>query len=620
MTKKFSCSMNKHCTILRLFILLFTTISLTAQAQNQPQPITATIGLLNEMDSLYSIRLSDLKYALRSHANYRKYQNNIHEQIHLTFKAVDRDWFRHIPTATIQNDSTIKNKQFHRHTIYLDNDIPAHLYIPQPTKQKQPAILLLPGHEKEGKSATTYRLTAESFVNKGFIVLVPDPIGQGERTIIDSTTNKAIRATTLHTIMQHACIESGENLALFQLKENLHAVNFLSNLPFVDKNAIGVFGNSGGGTMATFLSAIDKRIKAVACCSWFTRRQNMYHRYGVDDGCQWWSNELKNKLEISDYYHVAVPRPLLILSGTKDFIDYQGTCLATEELRLAYQLFNLPENLTFFSNSSKHGIDNQKRETATDFFLKHLFSQNKNQTILSEIEIKQSLNNWPFQQTNSFVFVNKIPFPTPDTIGLSDSLIINRLKFHQIQNFKAKKIASTDKKFNTIQIDQGKYKKTLTFDISKNKKAKNAYIFITDQPSINTKTQLLLDSLSFDNQLIFTTLSGTENSKKDNDKSNPKFYSKDYSVAALSQMLGKNIVDTQVDELQKIIHYIKTNQKKKHIHLITEGRLCYLARLISLSKENPFETIIRINDTNFSPINLYHFPMKKEQATLVIMP
>ena len=111
-----------------------------------------------------------------------------------------------------------------------------------------------------------------------------------------------------------------------------------------------------------------------------------------------------------------------------------------------------------------------------------------------------------------------------------------------------------------------------------------------------------------------------KNSKKDNDKSNPKFYSKDYSVAALSQMLGKNIVDTQVDELQKIIHYIKTNQKKKHIHLIAEGRLCYLARLISLSKENPFETIIRINDTNFSPINLYHFPMKKEQATLVIMP
>jgi hypothetical protein len=42
----------------------------------------------------------------------------------------------------------------------------------------------------------------------------------------------------------------------------------------------------------------------------------MYALYGPDDGCQYLANELREELEIADYYIMQAPRPTLILAGT----------------------------------------------------------------------------------------------------------------------------------------------------------------------------------------------------------------------------------------------------------------------------------------------------------------
>ena len=169
---------------------------------------------------------------------------------------------------------------------------------------------------------------------------------------------------------------TGNNIVKEELKENLALFNVLyynriSGIK-IDKKNIGVMGNSGGGAQASYLGAVDNRIKAICCCSWFTKRINMMEKYGPDDPCQWIPGEIKSELEISDLYIINAPRPTLIMSGSLDFIDFEGAKEGANELRKIYTTLKAKKNFNFFSEKSEHGITETKREKATMFFRQEL--------------------------------------------------------------------------------------------------------------------------------------------------------------------------------------------------------------------------------------------------------
>ena len=59
--------------------------------------------------------------------------------------------------------------------------VTANLYIPKGVKFPSPGVLGVCGHSNNGKAYASYQTFSQCLVKQGYVVLIFDPIGQGER-------------------------------------------------------------------------------------------------------------------------------------------------------------------------------------------------------------------------------------------------------------------------------------------------------------------------------------------------------------------------------------------------------------------------------------------------------
>ncbi len=157
--------------------------------------------------------------------------------------------------------------------------------------------------------------------------LVVDPVSQGERVqFTDSAGKRILRgSTTEHTLLNAGASLTGTSIVAWELFDNVRSLDYLASRPEVDPDRIGCLGNSGGGAQTTFFIGFDDRVKVAAPCSFITSREREYELNGTGDGCQQIASEGREQLEIADYLMLFAPKPLLILAGRYDFVDYRGT-------------------------------------------------------------------------------------------------------------------------------------------------------------------------------------------------------------------------------------------------------------------------------------------------------
>jgi hypothetical protein len=97
----------------------------------------------------------------------------------------------------------------------------------------------------------------------GFATLVYDPIEQGER---HQLRDGAVKWSTPreHCRIGTRAVLLGWNTAQFRIWDGIRALDYLVSRSDVDARRVGVLGLSGGGTLSSYLNALENRFCAAA--------------------------------------------------------------------------------------------------------------------------------------------------------------------------------------------------------------------------------------------------------------------------------------------------------------------------------------------------------------------
>ncbi|MCI1189130.1 hypothetical protein MON38_17030 [Hymenobacter sp. DH14] len=251
--------------------------------------------------------------------------------------------------------------------------VTANLYVPNGAG-RWPTVLLPCGHENEAKATVSYQQTAMLFATHGFAVLVPDPVSQGERMQLTDAAGKPLArgGTTEHTLLNAQAALVGHNLPAAELWDNIRGLDYLATRPDVDTARFGCIGNSGGATQTAYLLAVEPRLKVAALCSYVAAGERNLELTGPADGCVMLPNAGRARLDLADWPIAFAPKPLLLLAGRYDFVDFNSIETAHAEIGSIYQALGQLRQHQLFTAEDGHGISKPKREVAVRFFLKWL--------------------------------------------------------------------------------------------------------------------------------------------------------------------------------------------------------------------------------------------------------
>ena len=320
--------------------------------------------------------------ALREQVDTKEKLSAYHEKIKNNFKKViggipyDKDYPLDMKVfKTIEEENLlIKNIVFtSRENVYIT----ANLYIPESREPKAPAVLLQCGHSKNGKASTGYQRAARIIASVGIIVLVTDPVGQGEREeYFDENGNSIISpAVGNHQQFGNQCFLAGNSPIKYFLADAMRSIDLLCSLDEVDNEKIGATGISGGGTMTSILMAYDDRIKAAAPGCWPCSGREYFVVGTAPDSEQHIPDILSNDLDVFEIMLCQFPKPLLFISAKYDFIPFEGVKRLFNETKRLYALSGNQDNVQISVVNKPHGYAAESAKDAAEFFAKHLLGK-----------------------------------------------------------------------------------------------------------------------------------------------------------------------------------------------------------------------------------------------------
>ncbi|MDZ7723563.1 MAG: acetylxylan esterase [candidate division KSB1 bacterium] len=137
------------------------------------------------------------------------------------------------------------------------------LYRPKESRGLMPGMVITNGHGNS-KSTANNIYTAQLYAKMGIATLVYDTIGEEERHI---KGKKGTRAHDAFSADERAA-KAGRLMMGKMVFDVMRGVDFLLERDDIDPEMIGVAGNSMGGTKATWMLALEPRLKAVVVSGW----------------------------------------------------------------------------------------------------------------------------------------------------------------------------------------------------------------------------------------------------------------------------------------------------------------------------------------------------------------
>ena len=240
--------------------------------------------------------------------------------------------------------------------------------------ERRPGVLYAHGHGA-GKDPAVGLGTEEyqhclplRLARAGYVVLAPDWRGFGER---------ADRAEWVRRPTRDGCNVAylafgyfGYQLLGLQVHDGQACLDVLQQHPHVDGERLGMVGCSFGGTMTSYVSALDERVKAaIPVCYLSTLFSALTEMRANTCGAQY-SPGLATAGDIPEVLGLIAPRPQMVQMGKHDTcFPYHDASLAAEHLALIYEAAGARDALEVHAFDGGHEID---VDAVLDFFARRL--------------------------------------------------------------------------------------------------------------------------------------------------------------------------------------------------------------------------------------------------------
>ena len=236
--------------------------------------------------------------------------------------------------------------------------VTAALFLPDEKKfpRPWPGILIPCGHSANGKALDAYQRGAVIAAHNGMAALLYDPIDQGERLQQLANSGKT-RFSNVggHNKIGVSAQPLGWNTATFRIWDGMRALDYLASRPEIDPRRLGCMGNSGGGTLTSYLMALDDRIAAAAPSCYLTTLLQVCANIGPQDAEQNIFGQLAFGMDHAEFLYLRAPTPILACAAQKDFFPIAGNRQAVARARGVLSRLGFGERVNSVENDGPHG-------------------------------------------------------------------------------------------------------------------------------------------------------------------------------------------------------------------------------------------------------------------------
>ncbi len=263
----------------------------------------------------------------------------------------------------------IETEAFTRHKIYVRSEadywIPAFYFVPKRRIGRVPALVCLHGHSgiypyiREGddhareKSRELELDFAPYLAEHGYVTIAPIQRGWNETTATVDRKESGCQRMVMNSFL------AGMTPVGLRCWDASRLLDFLQTQDGVDASRFGVAGLSGGGMVALFWAALERRVRFALVAGYYcTFKASIYSLYHCLCNCV---PHMMEWGEMRDVAALIAPRPLLVISGKKDPIfPIKATRQAYGELKNVYDLVQAGANLESDFFDGPHAWSNRK--------------------------------------------------------------------------------------------------------------------------------------------------------------------------------------------------------------------------------------------------------------------
>ena len=260
-----------------------------------------------------------------------------------------------ISNANVQKQRDLGSYTEYQVTYETWKDVYGCLTVLIPKSSKPlPLAFVVCGHGNKGRLSEGYALMAHRLAKCGMAVIVPDNIGQGDREFMGHW--KVVSP-----------FNGGLNLQGLIVAETLALIRSAKNHPLFDGDNMCALGNSGGGTLTMFLSALAPELKAISSSGYPSEFAGLLSKEKTHCAC----NLLKGCVcgpEMWEIYSLFAPKPLLLSQGWYDnLIPIEMAKRNARKVGMVYASISAEENFKFELTATKHPWAEEDRILISNF-------------------------------------------------------------------------------------------------------------------------------------------------------------------------------------------------------------------------------------------------------------